>query len=361
MNKINYIKIINKNQFNYFSFAEVFFLILLPYATFGLFQSDVSPFYLVGLFFIILRHKKKDFELISIVILILIIFFLFFGFDVNFLKFVVTVPLIYLLINTSRYKQIKENHIVLIAFIWLISGLITLYKVDAFSFINYRVLNAGNTSRGAIGFLPEPAYYGNSSVFLLALSFEIWVRSTTKGSKLAIIFFGISVIISLSAYAFFMLSLVAVYYLTFYRQYLKILALIIFIGITFFVIIEYFAWTRLSKLFLLFLTNPELLLLDESIRFRVFTFVDVFKALSFQSDGIKSGITSGMALLVYKINYLSFIVLIPFFYGLRLNRVSFKNLFFFLIFTIVAFVGPISIPYFWLWISSKIYMNNNAS
>jgi hypothetical protein len=354
------LKTVYKKENNNYSAFQLLFLILLPYATFGLFQSDVSPFYLLGLAYIVFRHKKRDFELVSIVILILIASYLFYGLEIQFLKFVVTVPLIYLLINVFRYKQINENHLLFIAIIWFISGLITLYKVDVFSFINYRVMSASNTSRGAIGFLPEPAYYGNSSVFLLALSCELWLRSASRKYILAIYFFGSSVIISLSAYAFFMLSLVAIYYLTHYKQYLKIFVLLILIVFTFFIIIEYFAWTRLSKLFLVILTNPELLLLDESIRYRVWTFVDMFRALSFQSDGIKSGITSGLSLLVYNMNYFSLIVLIPFFYALRLFKISFRNLFFLLIFIIVAFVGPISIPHFWLWISSKIYINKNV-
>ena len=70
----------------------------------------------------------------------------------------------------------------------------------------------------------------------------------------------------------------------------------------------------------------------------------------------KVGITSGISLIIYTLSYISIPYLIIYFNLLRLKFVPWKNIFVSTILFGLFFIGPMSIPFLWIWLSSLIYM-----
>ena len=334
----------------FYPFWFVLGLILCPSITFGLVPSDLSPFYFLALAIYLF---KKDFKR-SLNLYFLLVITVVMGFvlkSIELIKFSAILYLSFLLIDFFKRKTIKESHLFIASLIWFLSGVLTLFKPDFFGFLMFRTGIQYN--RGALGITGEPSWYGLASAFLTGLSLQITNQQKSKYSIGHFLFFFTSSLISLSAYAFIVLGLIICYYSMKRKKMVIIVSVVIFISGLF--LLETLNNYRLFVLITYLIENPRLILKDESIMFRLRTFIDMYNTLSFNFKD-KVGITSGISLLIYTMGYLSIPYLIIYFNLLRIKMIPWQNLFVFTILFAIFLIGPMSIPFFWLWLSSIIYM-----
>lgn len=334
----------------FYPFWFVLILVLSPSITFGLVPSDLSPFYLLVLVIYLFKKNFKRNLNLYFLMTITIIIGLFLE-SLELVKFSAILYLSFLLIDVFKIKIFKSSHLFIISFIWLLSGFITLYQPDFFSFLMFRT--GIQSDRGAVGITGEPSWYGLASAFLTGLSLQIIQRQRTKYSIFHFLFFFISSLISLSAYAYIVLGLIFCFYFLRRKRLLIIISIILFISAL--LLKDSLDNYRLFILFNILIEDPALILKDGSIMYRVKSFIDIYNTLTFNFQN-KVGITSGISLIIYTMGYLSIPYLIIYFNLLRMKLIPWNNIFISFILFGLFFIGPMSIPFLWIWLSSLIYI-----
>lgn len=335
--------------------------IFLPFVTFGLFQSDLSPFYLLFLssrVFLLSKSSNNAIILAIIIALFLTIFSIFVNYDTRIIKFCATIIIAETLYRIGVTSFINFSTFRIVAIFWLITGIITILYPNIFNFLFYRV---GTTEgRGATGLTPEPSYYGISSAFLYSISkmFDIKYNNAKK-NQITQIIFCISCLISGSLHAIIVLILLA---LKFQKKILLIL-LIIFPFFFFFMNMQ--QNIRLFNLINNAIDSNGLTLLeDASIAYRITSFDAALNMLN-STDSIVVN-SSGFGITILFINQGVFgliwlIILVLLKSWRMIYKLMFNSIYLFILVLLFLFIGPLSNPFFWIFIGSyvKIYINKN--
>jgi hypothetical protein len=333
------------------------FLVFFPYITFGLFASDTSPFYLLTIaFYVFIRSNYSRFgiskALLFSVIIVLIDTLV--SSELSILKFSATVIIAEACFHMGRLSShsFSYRYITAVAIVWFITGLITLVSPELFSSLFYRIgADADQTGaiRGALGLTPEPSYYGMGSAFLYAFSMQTKInRTSDRKLDLPSLLFGISALLSLSLYGLAVLGVLAFKY----NRFLSIISLII--GLILLTLID----TSFSRLTLVVVdaisSGGESLLDDSSIMYRVSNFILIYQVIATNSYEINA-LTSGVTILFANFGGSAFILILLMFlfssWSKTILRLS-SNIFFLPLILVMFFIGPLSNPFFWLYVGS---------
>ena len=347
-----------KNRFDYIFLFSVF----APFITFGLFQSDTSPFYLFLLFirmFLLSNENRNGLYIAIIIAFLLISINSITDFDIRIIKFSAII-----IIAETLYRLGKEfsNNVSLkiikiASIFWLLSGVLTIISPNIFSFLFFRV--GTTTGRGATGFTPEPSAYGISSAFLYAITLLLRKNIESEQNKTILrgtsFLFFFSCIISGSMHAIIVISLLALNYQKKIGLILLTLVPIIFVLISLQNDIRFFYLLNQA-----IDTGGKSLFEDASIAYRLTSFEPILNLFNNDSDSSKGSSGFGISILFINQGIIAIIWLVIL--GLLKSWRSyysliFKNASFFLITVAFMFIGPLSNPFFWLFIG----VNTNLS
>ena len=197
------------------------YALLLPFVTLGLFESDFSPFYLSVLLgaYLYIAIVRKSTQRQSVTLLIITLFCLVMELvsqtaDFRVVKFsvaILTLSALYGVLVGMKGGIFLPRQLLLIVIVWVVSGCISLVIPDAFSILLYRT--GFDSSRGATGLAPEPAYFGLSCVGFFGLCMAGAQeckndRRSRRLMQLAIVVSSVGAILSLSLYALIALFLI---------------------------------------------------------------------------------------------------------------------------------------------------------
>ena len=330
------------------SFFFVSFIFFAQSITFGVFESDTSPFYLCALVFLIKKISLKS--LIALLIATIALVF-FAATNNNFLiiKLLAALFLGFILINVALNYTFKNTHLLMCSVISFMLGVITLFDAEIFSFLLYRVGSGGG--RGAVGLLAESSLYGLSSSFLTAILLEKYYIKRSNKLLLAILFSSLSVLISISLFAYLMYLVILLFYFNKMSRFSLLLIISFLTSLLAGFIVAYydfFAQLRIFTLGLNILTEPSLLLSDISILYRISFVTDIFNSLSFNFQA-KESMTAGYSLLLYEFNYFGIVIILLLTSAYSHYLLPIKRFSLHVIFVVVFFIGPLSIPLFWIW------------
>lgn len=335
----------------------LFFILFFPYLTFGLFASDTSPIYLlIILLYTLIRSSYSRFGIYKSIFfsIVLLLVDLIIPTEISIYKFIATILIAEASFHIGRLSSysFSYKYITLLAFLWFFSGVITLIIPDLFSSLFYRLgINADQTGaiRGATGLSPEASYYGMASAFLYAFSIQTKINRTRKSSiDLPSILFGISSLLSLSLYGYAVLGVLAFKY----NRILSIITLVI--GLIALTLID----TSFARLTLVIIdaisSGGQSLLDDSSIMYRVSNFILIYQVLTTSSYEIEA-LTSGITILFANYGIIAFILISLMFifssWGSTILRLS-RNIFFLPLILVMFFIGPLSNPFFWIYVGS---------
>lgn len=339
--------------------ALVAALILCPYVTLGLFSSDLSPFYLLfvaGFTFLFVPEGAPRAMILGAVLLALTMLELAVGnFSTAMLKLLATIFIAEMLIlfglNFRRLTSHKALFFIMLA--WALSGVATLVSPKIFSALFFRV---GYTEgRGATGLCPEPSVFGLCSAFLYGVLEEVRKSASLKGgdSKLnlaALVLAIFSTALSMSAYGLGILGLLFLHY----RLKLSLILGSVFIvqGVSF--LSEFLPQARLVALFQLVKSGGlSGLLADTSIGYRFANFQIVYDSLFGNSGTEPKALLSGFTILFAWHGLLTPILLaflIRYTLSLKVFFSRNRNIVLLPALLMMLFVGPLSIPFLWLWL-----------
>ena len=326
----------------------IFFIFFAQSITFGVFESDTSPFYLCTLVFLI---KKISLKSIIALLIVTIALFVFAATNDNFLiiKLLAALLLGFMLINVALNYNFKIAHLLICSIISFVLGVITLFDVESFSYLLYRVGSGGG--RGATGLFAEPSVYGLSSSFLTAILLEHYYAARSNKLLISIIFSSLCVLISMSLYAYLMYLVILLFYFNKMSRFRLLLIVSFIMSLLAGLIVvyyNYFEQFRIFNLGLKLLTEPSLLLSDYSILYRVSFFGDIFNSLLFNYQ-TRQGMTAGYSLFLYEFNYFGIVIIILLAFAYSHYLLPIKRISLHIIFFVVFFIGPLSIPLFWVW------------
>lgn len=335
----------------------LFFILFFPYLTFGLFASDTSPIYLfIILLYTLISSSYSRFGVYKTIFFstVLILVDLITPNELSIYKFIATILIAEASFHIGRLSSYSFSYmyITLLAFLWFLSGVITLFVPDLFSSFFYRLgVDPDHTGaiRGAVGLTPEPSYYGMASAFLYAFSIQTKINRTRNSTlDLPSSLFGISSLLSLSLYGYAVLGVLAFKY----NRILSIISIVIgLIGLT--LIDASFARLTLV-LFDAISSGGQSLLDDSSIMYRVSNFILIYQILTTSAYEIEA-LTSGITILFANYGAIAFILIFLMFvfssWGSTVMRLS-KNIFFLPLIVVMFFIGPLSNPFFWIYIGS---------
>jgi hypothetical protein len=353
----------------------IIYLLLLPYVTFGIFQSDLSPFYL----FIVIAYsfhlsKKARSGLLRIIVYsyIILVINYFEENDLRLIKFFASMIIAEGLFYISRViVDLKLKNIVfIVALVWSLCGFLTLLDPDIFSSLFFRV--GFQSNRGGTGLTPEPSYFGISSVFLYAITMELKTNILNKNSinytnddmnnlkmlNYSSILFILSVILSASFYAIIVFAIIYLYY----RLFNFILLLIFFLLIIIFVDISNFNLDlRIIKLIIELLNNgPEILVKDFSISYRLANFDAIYQSLQGVRLDESEALGSGLTIIFINHGIMGFLTCLILFAISSWRKIVwklFKNPIMLPLLLLIFIIGPISNPYFWLYLGVSHLLN----
>lgn len=353
---------IKQHNIKYVNNSLIFFLIFFPYITFGIFESDTSPFYLLIISFLIfLRSNYSRLGILkaSLFVILLLLVDLLIETDISIIKFCATIIIAESCFHYGRLMtySISYRVILAISMLWFMTGLITLFVPDLFSSLFYRLgydPDPTGAIRGALGLTSEPSYYGMGSAFLYGFSMQTKInRTSNKALDLPSVFFAISVLISLSAYGYAVLGVLAFKY----NRFLSIVAL--FVGLILLTYID----TSFSRLTLVITdaisSGGESLFDDSSIMYRLSNFILIYEIITSNSSGVDA-LTSGITILFANYGLLAFVLIFLMFlfssWGKTILKLS-ANIFFIPLIIVMFFIGPLSNPFFWLFVGSTYSLN----
>jgi len=368
---------------NYKFYLFIFFL-FAPYLSFGVFGSDLSIFYLMGvaLASFLLKIRFEDFLLLFIAVLLL--FCSPPDLTLYFLKFNASA---FLIIQTFRLSRkyfvdffLTQNQTFIVSTLWLLSGFIT----AKFPFVanlllsRYIVLGAESGGRGFFGLTSEPSLYGLQSVFLLAFVLinnrkSIFQYTFKDYYSLTLII--TACLLSKSVFALGFLPLILLNHISLvydfdYLIFIKIfrrksllftiltLSIALFLGL--YAYLNLFPDSRFS-IYTVGLINSsdfiEYFLDDKSFAVRFQSFQILYSTL-FNLDS-NSFSTAGFSILFMAFDWYAFLFVFAFYFSsktirsiarlIRLKSISF------LLYTILLIVGPMYISISWLFLGSLKY------
>lgn len=330
------------------SFFFVSFIFFAQSITFGVFESDASPFYLCALVFLMKKISLKN--LIALLIAtIALVFFATINNNFLIIKLLAALFLGFILINVALNYTFKNSHLLMCSFISFMLGVITLFDADIFSYLLYRVGSGGG--RGAVGLLAESSLYGLSSSFLTAILLEKYYIKRSNKLLLAILFSSLSVLISISLFAYLMYLVIFLFYFNKMSRFSLLLIMSFLTSLLAGLIVAYYDFFEQLRIFTLGLnmvTEPSLLLSDASILYRISFVTDIFNSLSFNSQA-KEAMTAGYSLLLYEFNYFGILIILLLTFAYTHYLLPIKRFSLHVIFIVVFFIGPLSIPLFWIW------------
>lgn len=335
----------------------LFFIIFFPYLTFGLFASDTSPIYLlVILIYSLLRSSYSRLGVYKSILLsiVLILVDISLSSEISIFKFVATILIAEACFHLGRLSSYSFSYVYLISLslLWLLSGIVTLINPDIFSSLFFRLgVDADSTGaiRGAVGLTPEPSYYGMASAFLYAFSIQTKMNRTSNSSiDLPSFLFGISSLLSLSLYGLAVLGVLAFKY----NRILSIFALIF--GIVALTLIDT-SFSRLTLVIIDAISSGGLSILDDSsIMYRISNFILIYEVLTTSSYETEA-LTSGVTILFANYGSVAFILIFLMFilssWGSTVLKLS-RNIFFLPLIVVMFFIGPLSNPFFWIYVGS---------
>lgn len=345
-----------KNRFDYIFLFTVF----APFITFGLIQSDTSPFYLFLLFvriFLLSKESRNGLYFAVVIAILLISINSITNFDIRIIKFSATIIIAETLFRLGKElpNSISLKIIKAASIFWLLSGILTLISPNIFNFLFFRL---GTTvGRGATGLTPEPSAYGISSALLYVISLLLMKNIKLEQARLILkqtsYIFLFSCLISGSMHAIIIISLLALIYQKKIGKIFLILVPIIFVLISLENDIRFFY--LLNKAID---TGGKSLFEDASIAYRLTSFEPILNLFNNESDSTKG--SSGFGISILFVNQGIFAIIWVTFLGLLKSWRSFyslifKNASFFLISISFLFIGPLSNPFFWLFIG--VYTN----
>lgn len=347
---------------NFFYFQKIntfflFFILFFPYITFGLFASDTSPIYLlIILIYSLLRSSYSRLGIYKSILfsIVLILVDITSPSEIPIFKFVATILIAEACFHLGRLSSYSFSYAYLtsLAFLWLFSGIVTLITPDIFSSFFFRLgvdADSSGAIRGAVGLTPEPSYYGMASAFLYAFSIQTKINRTSNSYiDLPSFLFGISSLLSLSLYGLAVLGVLAFKY----NRILSILALIF--GLVALTLID----TSFARLTLVIVdaisSGGQSILDDSSIMYRVSNFILIYEVLTTSSYEIEA-LTSGVTILFANYGSVAFILILLMFilssWGNTILKLS-RNIFFLPLIVVMFFIGPLSNPFFWIYVGS---------
>ncbi|MDC1522450.1 hypothetical protein N8446_09180 [Planktomarina temperata] len=318
-------------------------VIFTPYITFGLFQSDLSPFYLVILIIFFGKAYTKDLYFFSsyglLTSLLIPIAILMNGeLDIRILKFLTSLLLVYLLyrIGQNYRDDFKNINWTIISVCWFTVGLAAFINPKLFDIFIFRV---GHTiGRGSPGLTAEPSLYGLNGVFLYFLIVKYSQSAIAKSLLFA------SILLSASAYAVCVLVVLLVA-----KKHYKIMISLVSLAVVSVIYLE--IDLRLLDLIRKLLTlDLNRLSQDVSIMFRLSNFVYIYQVTIGVADKISS-LESSLTILfnIYDIfAYFVIILIVVFHQGVRSFITQSLSPSSFAVLLVIMVIGPLAIPMLWL-------------
>jgi len=321
-----------------------YYLFLGFFVNFGVGESDVSVIYfgIVLLSSFLSGYRLHNKMIYTGVMSVILAMFIILEYPTELSKSLIAVLLgSHLYWEIMRIKPIVSSNILRnVAIIHLSFAFVSLIDTNFLDFLFYRV--GSDSSRGATGLAPEPSYLGLTAVFLTAISLHL------KAPRVTIIFFILTTLASMSMYALLMLILVFCIYLSWWK--ITLTTFLIIIGLY-----SLFPDKRFTMLGLQFVENGLAYVVwnDSSIAYRLRSLIDfyngVFSLTSISAQGLNGGVSRftvhlgafGLLLLII------IIAMSPF--QVRLLK-SMSNIFILLATFVVMFIGPVSLPAFYLWL-----------
>lgn len=363
--------------------ALLMLIIFCPYITFGLFNSDLSPIYLVLILFIALSFgfRYKELLLFSFVFIFLSLYIALFSESGDFLPTLKLFVSIILSVVTFRLSsgnvlinRVKIYDLKVISFLWLLSGVITKNFPSISNFLLTRSLDDSNAIRGFQGLTSEPSIYSISSCFLILFTLIVYKNNTTFSRLRSLlsfpaILFVIAILFSKSVFGFAYLAVILFHFfiidqtsfdlgkLTLYIKDLKLSLFATILSIV--AILIYLSYNSSSRIYI-FLTNlfssPEILTnigSDASFLFRFNSLLVIFNSfLPTKNLDLAANTTGGITLLFFNYGFLAFLIL---FIGIRFSPTLLyaassinKSRLLLILFLPLLIFGPLYIPVFWL-------------
>jgi hypothetical protein len=359
------------------------YALVFPFVTLGLFESDFSPFYLSVLLiaYLYFAFIQKSTQRQSVTLFIITLFCLVMELvsdpaDFRVVKFsvaILTLSALYGVLSNVTGGIFSPRQLLLIVVVWVGSGCISLMMPEAFSFLLFRT--GFDSSRGATGLAPEPAYFGLSCVGFFGLCMTgIQECKNDKRARrlmqLAILVSSVGAILSLSLYALIALFLV----MFLLRPILGFLALSVSVPLLLLLSPE----SRLIHLVSETMQNPIFLLSDISFFLRInsiFSAFDIgvlklmglgtyfssgqlfsFSGLAAFYDGIEvlainsEAIYGGLSIIILRYGFIGVVIafsIVMVLLSMTDRSKGFRKSYYagvFSLLPIVIFVGPVALP-----------------
>lgn len=278
----------NNNKSNLFIYWLLLIFCFFPFLNIFRLPTDSQPNALLLSIIILLFNYKQIKERFPVK-LILFIFIAFIAFLLlcfselsieslfSFTSYIslLLVPLA-VYISLNKLGGIPKNLFLVTIILWGIVALIQRFIfVDFLSFLLYRNSGAGLMGRGVNSLAPEPTYYGS----ILALFLIIYFINYTKKNSIFILGLILVqlIILSLSSTIVAVIFASILFYVLFQFLQFKISKTVILSLLTFILLItftllyfnESIEETRIYSIANIFINNPDIILLDESINERV--------------------------------------------------------------------------------------------
>jgi len=328
----------------------------LAFVNFGFLESDLSIFFLAFCCLLSLARLCRSVpvrELFHLSVTVGIIFLVWILTGSSALLKLAASALLISTICLVTQGQISPSLQRFVGAVWLLAALATFFNPTIFDDLFYRV--GRDARRGATGLTSEPSLLGIYSSFYLAIAlrqFTVEKPILSEKSKrclvAASVFFGLSVLLSLSLFGVIILMLVLLslrfYFIGFISACLASL-----------VILLMFPGTRIAILLQLILDlDFQSLASDRSILFRINSFNALTSGGNWQ-EGIGqaagfSALFANLPTVVALCVVLSLIGLFPFRHAWLAGARSIEFLFVVVIF---FFVGPLAVVPFWIYVARE--------
>lgn len=290
--------IIKKRNIIYWLFL---FFCFFPFLNLLRLPTDSQPNALILASIIILLNYKLIIEhfpgkllifLFLVIISILPIFYSNLGFDtiislISYLSLII-VPLA-VLISLIKLGGLSFQFFLNVILIWFLVAVVQrFFYPDFLSFLLTRNVGNGFMGRGVNSLAPEPTYYGSIIVLLFItyyINFPNYPNKLLVISTLLIQLFILSIsstIFVVLFFAFFAYTIIKIFKFQIgFKPIIFFLLILLIIFIVYKVFYETISETRIIKIINIVISNPDIILLDESINERVnhafFPLVSIFE------------------------------------------------------------------------------------
>jgi len=380
------VNLIANNKLYKYSSIILLIIFFTPFVTFGLFRSDISPFYLsfYFLFFIFYINQYKRLNKKIVYILIIIVYLLIVelsnpNISIETIKFCMSLLLFssIFIYFSKKNRIITPKQIFYVSLLWFAFTLLSIIFPDIIQLFLYRV--SSGVGRGASGLSPEPAYWGFASSLMLLILYEVYIDyRKTFLFYFSVLIFSLSCIMSLSILGILYLGLVTWFIFGLKKTFI---VFSIILGIILFLLPS--SIRIISILNLILESGPQVLLKDISAFYRINDFLVPYYLLNGdipylgtfglslnlydEFEPIKA-LSSGITILIIRYGYLGLLVsmFICYVYFSLINHFFLKSFTFikripiYFMIILILFVGPLAFPYFVIamFISGRINHKN---